>query len=58
MISGNYYVPYEDALRYVEENGVHTYGGYVRATPKAMLRLIEDGKALPVALEDAWISFW
>lgn len=47
---------YTQALEYVEENGVYSYGCYVTASPAAILALIESGAVSQVWIEDIWIS--
>lgn len=47
---------YSDALAYVEENGVYTYGCYLVGSAQMFLDLIDSGTICRVYLEDAWIS--
>ena len=47
---------YTQALEYVEENGVYSYGCYVSASPAAILTLIENGAVSQVRIQDIWIS--
>lgn len=47
---------YTQALDYVTENGVYSYGCYVSASPAAILALIESGKVSLVNIEDIWIA--
>ena len=47
---------YTQALEYVTENGVYSYGCYVSASPAAILALIESGAVSSVHIEDIWIS--
>lgn len=48
---------YTDALQYVEENGIYSYGCYVRGTPETFLALIESGAVSQVRIADIWIGF-
>jgi len=48
---------YTDALQYVEENGIYSYGCYVRGTPETFLALIESGTVSQVRIADIWIGF-
>lgn len=47
---------YTQALEYVTENGVYSYGCYVSASPAAILALIESDAVSQVWIEDIWIS--
>lgn len=47
---------YAQALEYVKENGVYSYGCYVSASPAAILALIESGAVSQVRIQDIWIS--
>lgn len=47
---------YTQALDYVTENGVYSYGCYVSASPAAILALIESGAVSSVNIEDIWIT--
>ena len=47
---------YTQALDYVTENGVYSYGCYVSASPAAILALIESGAVSSVHIEDIWIA--
>lgn len=47
---------YQQALAYVEENGVKAYGCIVTGTPKTLLSLLDSGKILNIQLLDAWID--
>ncbi len=47
---------YTQALEYVAENGVYSYGCYVSASPAAILALIESGAVSSVNIEDIWIA--
>ena len=47
---------YTEVLNYVEENGVYSYGCYVRATPETFLALLSSGAVSQVWIEDIWIS--
>lgn len=49
---------YENALAYVEENGVYTYGAYVYATPDTLLEMMEKGIICDVTYQDHWIDFY
>ena len=44
-------------IRHVEENGVHTYGCYVTASPKTMLGLLDSGEITQAYLADVWLDF-
>jgi len=52
-LTGNYY---RDALAYVEENGVVSYGCLVTGTPEGLLKWLEDGIASSMILTDGWID--
>ena len=52
-LTGNYY---RDALAYVEENGVVSYGCLVTGTPEGPLKWLEDGVASSMILTDGWID--
>ena len=52
-LTGNYY---RDALAYVEENGVVSYGCLVTGTPEGLLKWLEDGVASSMILTDGWID--
>ena len=45
-----------NALTYVEENGVYTYGCVVTATPQVLLDLLDSGIVCTVNLVDCWID--
>ena len=47
---------YTDVLKYVEENGIYSYGCYVSGTPETFLALIESGSVSQVRIEDLWIG--
>ena len=47
---------YTDALEYVEENGIYSYGCFISASPETILALIESGAVTSVWIEDAWIN--
>lgn len=47
---------YTDALNYVEENGIYSYGCYVCGTPETLLALIDSGAVSQIWIEDIWIS--
>jgi len=47
---------YEQALHYVEENGVSTYGCIITGTPETLLALLDSGDILDMKLMDAWID--
>lgn len=47
---------YEQALDYVGEHGVNTYGCIVTGTPETMLGLLDSGDILDMELMDAWID--
>lgn len=47
---------YTDVLKYVEENGIYSYGCYVSGTPETFLALIKSGSISQVWIEDIWIS--
>ena len=47
---------YEEALAYVEENGVKAYGSIVTGTPETLLTLLDSGDILDMELLDAWID--
>jgi len=47
---------YQEALAYVEENGVNSYGCIVTGTPETMLALLDSGDILDMELMDAWIE--
>ena len=47
---------YLQALDYVEENGVKSYGCIVTGTPEKLLSLLNSGKILNIQLLDAWID--
>lgn len=52
-LTGNYY---RDALAYVEENGIVSYGCLVTGTPEGLLKFLEDGVASSLILTDGWID--
>lgn len=52
-LTGNYY---RDALAYVEENGVTSYGCLITGTPEGLLTLLEDNVASTLILTDGWID--
>lgn len=52
-LTGNYY---RDALAYVEENGVTSYGCLITGTPEGLLGLLEDNVASTLILTDGWID--
>lgn len=47
---------YTGWLDYVEENGIYSYGCYVRGTPETFLALIDSGAVSQVWIEDIWIN--
>ena len=47
---------YTDALTYVEENGIYSYGCYVSGTPETFLALLESGTVSQIRILDIWIS--
>lgn len=47
---------YTDALNYVEENGIYSYGCYVSGTVETFLALIDSGAVSQIRIEDIWIS--
>lgn len=47
---------YAEALQYVEENGVRSYGVIVSGTPQALLRLLEAGVVTQVRILDGWLD--
>lgn len=47
---------YEEALAYVEENGVKAYGCIVTSSPETLLALLDSGDILDMELMDAWID--
>ncbi len=47
---------YREALAYVEEHGVYTYGGYLTASPQTLLELWDSGAVTQVWIEDVWIG--
>lgn len=48
---------YKDTLAYFEENGIKSPGGYIIATPQALLQLLDEGAIKSVNIANAWISF-
>lgn len=48
---------YETTLAFMEENGVKAYGCYVIASPAYLLKMLDDGVAESIYLEDVWIAF-
>ena len=48
---------YKNTLAYLEENGIKSHGGYVIATPQALLELYEEGTISNFSIADSWISF-
>jgi len=46
---------YEEALQYVEENGVASYGCYLSAPAGVFLELMDSGAASQVWIMDAWV---
>lgn len=53
FVGTNYY---EEALNYVEENGVKSYGFIVSGTPQALLHLLESGVIDQINILDAWLN--
>ena len=47
---------YQEALAYVEENGVKAYGSIVSGSPQTLLALLDSGDILDMRLLDAWID--
>lgn len=47
---------YADVLRFVEENGVMTYGCYVVCNATQLLKLLDNGTASQIWPVDAWID--
>lgn len=47
---------YEKALRYLEDNGIKTYGCYILTTPEILLDMMADGTVSYVYLVDARIG--
>ena len=47
---------YTNALNYVEENGIYSYGCYITGTPETFLTLIESGAVSQIRIQDIWIS--
>lgn len=47
---------YQEALSYVEENGVKAYGCIVTGSPQTLLALLDSGDILDMQLIDAWID--
>ena len=47
---------YENTLRYLEENGIKTYGCYILTTPDVLLKMMENGTVSYVFLVDARIG--
>ena len=47
---------YQEALSYVEENGVKAYGSIVTGNPQTLLALLDSGDILDMRLLDAWID--
>ncbi len=47
---------YAEALQYVEENGVKSYGFIVSGTPQALLNLMDEGIITQVNILDAWLD--
>lgn len=52
-LKGNYY---RDALAYVEENGIVSYGCLVTGSPEGLLSLLDDGVVSTLILTDGWID--
>lgn len=52
-LTGNYY---REALAYVEENGIVSYGCLVTGTPEGLLAMLEDGTVSTLILTDGWID--
>lgn len=52
-IGTNYY---EEALNYVEKNGVISYGFIVSGTPQALLNLLDQGIITQINILDAWLD--
>lgn len=48
---------YEEALSYVEENGVYSYGAYIIAPASELLQLLDSGEASQIWTQNAWIDF-
>lgn len=48
---------YEEALAYVEENGVYSYGAYIIAPASELLELLDNGTASQIWAQNAWIDF-
>ncbi|MGN0999744.1 MAG: anti sigma factor C-terminal domain-containing protein [Faecousia sp.] len=47
---------YQDALSYVGENGVKSYGCVVVGTPQALLALLDSGVACQIIPMEAWVG--
>ena len=52
-LKGNYY---RDALAYVEENGIVSYGCLLTGSPHGLLSLLDDGVVSTLILTDGWID--
>ncbi len=46
---------YDEALSYVEENGIYSYGAYITAPPSVLIELLDSGIASQVWPDGAWI---
>ena len=47
---------YENALAYIEENGIRVYGLCVVASPQMLLQLMEMDNVSGVFLHDFWVA--
>lgn len=47
---------YEDVLRYVEEEGIFSYGCYMVASPQVFLKLLDSGIVSQVWPENGWLD--
>lgn len=48
---------YQDALNYVEENGVKSYGCHIIATPEVLRELMKEDIVMCINISDAWVGF-
>lgn len=47
---------YEEALRYIEENGINAYGCFIVCSPQSLLEIMEMENVSGVFIEDFWLG--
>jgi len=47
---------YEEALRYIEENGINAYGCFIVCSPQSLLEIMEMENISGVFIEDFWLG--